>query len=263
MNIQRWLTATAAALSLSFNATFAGIGSATAQAWPTRPVKFIVSVGPGSGVDIAARLLADRLTARWGQPVVVENRPGDAVVAISALIGSRDGHTLLFSPASSLTAYPYQHDKLPYNSRDLVPVARLYNTVVGFAVSPGLNIRSVADLIALIRAQPGKLNYSTGTGMTDLICEGYFKSAGLAVTRVPYRDVVSPMIDLGEGRIQAYVSGLAGMLPHIQTGRANLIAARRPTTAPPSRPTSLHPTAIGPPRRAAPRTRSTSATGTT
>jgi tripartite-type tricarboxylate transporter receptor subunit TctC len=225
MNIQRCFTATAVALSLSFNATFASIGSATAQTWPTRSVKFIVSVGPGSGTDISARLLADRLTARWGQPVIVENRPGgDAVVAIRSLIDSRDGHTLLFSPASSITAYPYQQDKLPYDPRDLLPIARLYNTVVGFAVSPGLNIRSVADLIALIRAQPGKLNYSTGTGMTDLICEGYFKSAGLDITRVPYRDVVSPMIDLGEGRIQAYVAGLPNMLPQIQAGRANLIA---------------------------------------
>jgi len=225
MNIQRWFTVGAAALSLSFNTILASIGSATAQAWPTRTVKFIVSLGPGSGVDIGARLLADRLTARWGQPVVVENRPGgDAVVAISALVGSRDGHTLLFSPASSFAAHPYQHDKLPYDPRDLLPVARVYNTVVGFAVSPGPNIRSVADLIALIRAQPGKLNYSTGTGMTDLICDGYFKSAGLAVTRVPYRDVVSPMNDLGEGRIQAYVAGLPIMLPHIQAGRANLIA---------------------------------------
>src|SRR5215813_14500092 len=87
-----------------------------AQSWPQRPVKFIVSLGPGSGADIGARLFADRLPARWNQPVVVENRPGgDAVVAINAFIGAKDDHVLLYTPTSSFTAHPYQHDKMPYD----------------------------------------------------------------------------------------------------------------------------------------------------
>jgi tripartite-type tricarboxylate transporter receptor subunit TctC len=105
-----------------------------------------------------------------------------------------------------------------------MPVARVSNTILGFVVSPSLNIGSLADFIAFIREQPGKVNYSTGTGMTDLIYDGYFKSAGLTVTRVPYRDVVGPMTDLGENRIQAYIAGLSIMLPHMQAGRAKLIA---------------------------------------
>src|SRR5262245_21473158 len=212
------------ALCLSLYVT-AGSTVATAQTWPTRPVKFIVSLGPGSGTDVGARLLADRLTVRWGQPVVVENRSGgDAVVAINAFIGARDDHVLLYTPTSSFTAHPYQLDKLPYDPRELSPVARVSNTIFGFVVSPALNIDSVSDFIALIREQPGKVNYSTGTGMTDLIYDGYFKSAGLTVTRVPYRDVVGPMTDLGENRIQAYIAGLSIMLPHMQAGRAKLVA---------------------------------------
>src|SRR5215510_1165102 len=189
MTMQR-RTLITGALCLSLYAA-AGSTVAAAQTWPTRPVKFIVSLGPGSGTDVGARLLADRLTARWGQPVVVENRPGgDAVVAISAFIGARDDHVLLYTPTSSFTAHPYQLDKLPYDPRELSPVTRISNTLVGLVVPASLNVSSVADLMAMIKAQPGKLNYSTATGMSDVIFEGYFKSAGLEITRVPYRDVV-------------------------------------------------------------------------
>src|SRR5258707_7620601 len=143
---------------------------AFAQSWPTRPVKFVVSLGPGSGADISARVIADRLAARWGQPVFIENRPGgDAVVAINAVIAAGDDHVLLYAPTSSLTAHPYQHDKLPYDPGGLAPIARVYQALQAFVVSPSLGVGSVSELIALIRAQPGKLNYSTGTGMSDLI----------------------------------------------------------------------------------------------
>src|SRR5215468_6567593 len=210
--------------------------SASAQSpssWPQRPVKFIVSLGPGSGADIGARLLADRLPARWNQPVVVENRPGgDAVVAINAFIGARDDHVLLYTPTSSFTAHPYQLDKMPYDPRELSPVTRISNTLVGLVVPASLNVASVGDLMAMIKAQPGKLNYSTATGMTDVIYDGYFKSNNLTITRVPYRDVVAPLTDLGEGRIQAYVGALAIAQPHVQGGRVKLIAVTNTERAP-------------------------------
>jgi len=206
---------------------------ASAQTWPQRPVKFIVSLGPGSGADIGARLLADRLPSRWNQPVVVENRPGgDAVLAITTFIGAKDDHTLLYTPTSSFTAHPYLHDKMPYDPRELGPIARISNTLVTLVVPASLNIASVADLMAMIKAQPGKLNYSTATGMTDVIFDGYFKSNNLTITRVPYRDVVAPLTDLGEGRIQAYVGALAIVQPHIQAGRVRLIAITNSQRAP-------------------------------
>jgi tripartite-type tricarboxylate transporter receptor subunit TctC len=206
---------------------------APAQSWPSKPVKFIVSLGPGSGADIGARLLADRLTTRWGQPVVVENRPGgDAVVAINAFIGAKDDHVLLYTPTSSFTAHPYQHDKLPYDPGELTPVARISNTLVGFVVPAALDVKTVADFIAMVKAQPGKLNYTTATGMTDVIFDGYFKSNNLSITRVPYRDVVAPLTDLGESRIQAYIGALAIEQPHIQAGRVKLIAVTNGARAP-------------------------------
>ncbi|MBX9776475.1 MAG: tripartite tricarboxylate transporter substrate binding protein [Xanthobacteraceae bacterium] len=206
---------------------------AYAQSWPERPVRFIVSLGPGSGADIAARLIADKLTAKWKQPVVVENRPGgDAVIAITAMIGAKDDHVLLYTPTSSFTAHPFLMAKMPYDPNDLGPIARVSNTLVGFVVTPSLKIDTVKDFVAQVKAQPGKLNYSTATGMTDVIFDGYFKNAGLDITRVPYRDVVGPITDVSEGRIQAYVGALAIVQPHIQSGRVKLIAITNGQRAP-------------------------------
>jgi tripartite-type tricarboxylate transporter receptor subunit TctC len=197
----------------------------SAQTWPQRSVRFLVSLGPGSGADLSARLLADRLTAKWKQPVVVENRPGgDAVVAITAFIGAKDDHTLLYTPTSSFTAHPYMLKKLPYDPRELHPVARVSNTIVGLAVPGSSKITSVKELVAEIKAKPNTFNYTTVTGMTDLIFEGYFKSAGLDITRVPYKDPVQAVTDLAESRIQVYVAALAIQQAHIKSGRHRLIA---------------------------------------
>jgi tripartite-type tricarboxylate transporter receptor subunit TctC len=165
---------------------------------------------------------------------VVENRfGGDGVIGINAFIAAQhDSHTLLYMPTSSFVAHPYQHDKLPYDPAELSPVARVTNTFVGLVVSPQLNAATVADFIAAVRAQPGKLNYATGTGMTDVLFEAYFKSEGLTLARVQYRDIVTPMADLGEGRIQAYAAGLPIVQPHVQAGRAKLVAVTNSRRSP-------------------------------
>lgn len=209
------------------------VATSVAQTWPQRPVRFIVSLGPGSGADIAARLIADKLTAKWKQPVVIENRPGgDAVIAINAFIGAKDDHVLLYSPTSSFTAHPFLMAKMPYDPADLGPIVRVSNTLVGFVVTPSLKVDTVKDFVAQVKAQPGKLNYATATGMTDVIYDGYFKTAGLDITRVPYRDVVGPITDVGEGRIHAYIGALAIVQPHIQSGRVKLIAITNSQRAP-------------------------------
>src|SRR5438132_7627733 len=129
--------------SAIFAAAFAVLAPAPgqAQSWPQHTVKFVVPLGPASGVDIGARLFADRLSARWGQAVVVENRPGgDGMVAINALLGAGDDHTLLFAPTSSFTAHPFLYDKLSYDARDFVPIARVSNTLIAMAVPASLNV---------------------------------------------------------------------------------------------------------------------------
>jgi tripartite-type tricarboxylate transporter receptor subunit TctC len=205
---------------------------AFAQAWPQRPVRLILPLGPGSGVDTLARIFADRLSARWHQPVVVENRPGgDGIVAISAFISAHDDHVLLFAPTSSFTAHPLQNEKMPYDPRDLSPIVRVSNTIVVFAVPASLKVGSVKELFEQVRVQPGKLNFTTATGVTDYIFDAFFKSSGLAMTRVPYRDTVQALTDLDEGRIQAYIGALTIAQPHVQAGRAKLIAITNSTRA--------------------------------
>ena len=125
-------------------------------------MRFIVPLGPGSGVDISARLIADKLSAKWGKPVVVENKPGgDAIVAITAFTGANDDHTLLMAPTSTFTAHPFLHEKLPYDVKELVPIARVSNTVVAVGVPASLGINSIDDLLKRAKAEPGKLNMAS------------------------------------------------------------------------------------------------------
>src|SRR6266849_5175159 len=222
LNVQRSLFA----LAFGFLATLIfGVTPSAAQTWPQRTVKFIVTLGPGSGIDIGTRLLADRLTKRWGQPVVVENRPGgDALVAISAFVGANDDHTLLASPSSSFTAHPLQYKSLPYKPSDLQPIARVSNTIIVIAVPAALEVQSLGDLVAMARAQPGKLNWAGTTGSNEFMFAAFLKSAGLAMSKVPYRNLVEAANDLATGRIDVNVTAFAIVRPQIDAGKVKLLA---------------------------------------
>jgi tripartite-type tricarboxylate transporter receptor subunit TctC len=151
-----------------------------AQNWPQRPVKFIVPLGPGAGVDIGARLLSDRLPARWGKPVVIENRPGgDGMVAIQAFLSANDDHTFLFAPSGNFTVHPYQYDKLPYAPEDLVPIARVSNTIIAVGVPASMNVITMVDWVARAQARPGKFNATAVPGFTEFVFDYFVKTAGL------------------------------------------------------------------------------------
>jgi len=203
------------------------------EVWPTRPVKFILTLGPGSGTDIGARLLADRLAQRWGQPVVVENRPGgDGIVAINAFVSAHDDHQLLFSPTSSFTAHPFLHDHLPYRPSDLAPIARVSNTVIAISAPSSLNVNSLDQLTAMARAEPGKLNWAGLTGALDFIFGGWLKQEGLDITKVAYKNPVDAANDVAEGRVQVYESALAIVRPQLQSGKIKLLAVTNTARAP-------------------------------
>src|SRR6188474_1982342 len=131
-------------------------GAASAQTYPQRTVKFILPFGPASGTDITARLVGDRLAARWGKPVVIENRPGgDGLVAINAFISANDDHVLLWVPVGTFAVHPYDKDKLPYEAnRDLIPIANVTSLFLAATVSPALNVGSLRELVELVRANP-------------------------------------------------------------------------------------------------------------
>ena len=125
------------------------------QNWPQRNVRLILPFGAGSATDAAARLLGDRLSARWGgHAVVVENRPGgDGLVAISAFVSAGDDHVLLYASSASFMAHPYMHEKLPYNlERDLLPIARVSHTVLSIAVPAATEFKTIADFVAAAAA---------------------------------------------------------------------------------------------------------------
>jgi tripartite-type tricarboxylate transporter receptor subunit TctC len=222
-NLLRSLVAVAA---ISVAATLApSAANAQAQAWPTQPVKFVIPLGPGAGVDITARLIADKLSAKWGQPVVVENRPGgDAFVAITSVLSANDTHQLLFAPASTFTAHPLLHDKLPYNPKDLTPIARVTNTLIALGVPADIGVSTVKELAAKINAAPGKMNYASVTGANDLLFAAFLKTEKLEMAKVPYKDPVTAINDLSENRIQAFVGAYAIMRPRVQAGKVKVIA---------------------------------------
>lgn len=198
---------------------------AQAQQWPQRPVKFIVPLGPGSGVDITARLVADKLSKKWGQSVVVENRPGgDSIVAINAFISAADDHTLLFTPTGAFTAHPFLHDKVPYDIKELGHIGRVTSTVVAFAVPASSGINSVKELLEKTKANPDKLNWASATATNEYLFAAYMKKAGLSMTKVPYKDSVQPINDLSEGRIDFYVGAYAIIRPHVQSGKVKILA---------------------------------------
>jgi tripartite-type tricarboxylate transporter receptor subunit TctC len=202
-------------------------------AWPTRPVKFIVTLGPASGADIEARLFADRLAQRWGQPVVVENRPGgDGIVAINAFLAAHDDHVLLLTPTSSFTAHPFLHDNLPYKPDDLAPIARLSNTIVAVSVPTALNVASVNELVARVRAEPGKLNWAGVTGALDFLLAGWLQQEGLNMTKVAYKNTVDAANDLAENRVQLYESAFAIVRPQLESGKIKPIAVTNTVRAP-------------------------------
>jgi tripartite-type tricarboxylate transporter receptor subunit TctC len=198
---------------------------AAAQSWPTRPVKFILTLGPGSGADIGARLLADRLSKKWDQPIVIENRPGgDGIVAINAFVSAQDDHILLFAPSSSFIGHPYQHDNLPYKPEDLAPIARVSNTVVGISVPMDLPVKTLRDVVELANTKPGQLNWAGLTGALDIMFEGWLKSIGVDIKKVPYRNPVEAVNDLAAGRVQVYESAYAIARPQIQAGKIKVLA---------------------------------------
>ena len=207
-----------------------------AQTWPQRPVKFIVTLGPGSGVDFGTRLLGDRLSKRWGQPVVIENRPGgDAVVAVTAVISANDDHVLLASPTSALTAHPYMLQQMPYQDSDLVPIARGWNTIIVIAVATSMDVKTMRDLVAMTRANPGKLNWAGTTGAIDFLFAGFLKKNNLEMARVPYRNPQDAANDVATGRIQVTEASLATLRPQLQAGKIKMLAATN-SIRPPSNP---------------------------
>ena len=198
---------------------------ACTETWPVRPVKIILPLPAGLGTDVAARLFAEKLSVRWGQPVMVENRPGaDGIVGVTSFVNAHDDHTLLFSFAGPITINPLIHDKLPYDPvRDLVPIATAIDNFFAIAVSTPTGVRTLQSFIEAARARPDKFNWAATPGLPQFIFLALQKGTGLALTQVPYRDFTPAVQDLAENRIQVMVTSPAQLMPATESGKTRLL----------------------------------------
>ncbi|HKC42702.1 MAG TPA: tripartite tricarboxylate transporter substrate binding protein [Burkholderiales bacterium] len=200
-----------------------------AQAWPAKPVRIVVTGAVGGSLDIPARIVAERLKDRLGQPVIVDNRPaaggtqGTGEVARAA----PDGYTFVYSFNGPLAYAPHLNAKLPYNPlKDLVPVVRMAGEPFVLGVQPSLDVSSVKELVALARKTPGKLNYaSLGNGSgSHLTMELLKTEAKVFIVHIPYNGAAAAANALAAGDVQAAFLPPAVLQPHVQSGRVKLLA---------------------------------------
>lgn len=235
MNVKLSLVAAIATATVAASALLAA--TASAQTWPQRPVRLILPFGPASGADIAARLLGEKLQPIWGQPVVVEGKPGgDGLLSIGTVVNAKDDHVLFFGPSSAFVVHPYVHENLPYDpDRDLQPIAGVAKVQIAIGVPASLGIATLKDFVARVKDQPGKLSFGVAPGFSEFVFNGFVRENGLEISKVPYRDITTSPTDLGEGRIQLSMLSYAALRPHAQSGRVKVIAmndTRRSEIAP-------------------------------
>ena len=206
----------------------------TAQAFPDRPIRLIVSSPAGGPPDIMARLLSDRMAADLGQPVVVENRPGGAggtIGARSVIAAEPDGHTLLMGSTSSLLIAPLVYKNAGYSADTFAPVAGLSETTEVLTVHPSVRANSVAGLIELAKSQPGALRYgSAGIGTLPHLEGELLKArARIDIRHIPYRGGGPALTGLLGGEVHIFFSALTQMLPYIRDGRLRGLAVTSET----------------------------------
>jgi tripartite-type tricarboxylate transporter receptor subunit TctC len=204
-------------------------GAAHAQSYPSSPVKLIVPVPAGGVTDTMARIVAQRLTELWGQPVVVDNRPGGnyAVGAQAVAKSPPDGLTLLVAPDSTVTANPNLFSKLPYDPvKDLTPISVLCRITPVLVINPSLPVHSVQELIALAKAKPGSLNYgSYGIGTyAHLSMEDFKQRTGTDIVHIPYRGAAPAATALISGDVAMLLLNLSSIEEHEKTGKARILA---------------------------------------
>jgi tripartite-type tricarboxylate transporter receptor subunit TctC len=201
-------------------------------AWPQRPVRLIVPFPAGGGLDVLARALGERLSPGWGQPVVIENRPGGATIPGSDAVSKApaDGHTLLFTADNAITSNPFLHRSMPFDPmRDLAPVTLLVEVHQMVVVHPGLGVRDMAGLVAAARARPGALNYgSYGPGsQPHLSFEALKARSGVDIVHVVYRGVGPAVLATVANEVQMTLSGIASAREHMAAGTLRALAVGR------------------------------------
>ena len=200
-----------------------------AHGWPTKPVRIVVAYPPGGGIDVLARQLADKLSAAWGQPVVVENKPGaNTIVATDAVAKSpADGHTVLMTTDATFSINPHLYAKLPYDAqRDFAPVTMLVLLQQLLVAHPSVPFNDLKGLIEAAKAKPGSINYASyGSGSQPHLSGEMLKNkAGIDLVHVPYKGISLAVPAVMAGEVQLTFAGIATSMPQLKAGRIKALA---------------------------------------
>ena len=218
-----WIAASLAALTFSVEA----------QEWPQKTVRVIVPFPAGGSADLLPRIVGEKLSEKWGQPVVVENRPGAAgnIGATAVYNAEADGHTLLSAPPPPLVINRLLYPQLSFDSTRFVPITVIAAIPNVLLVHPSVSASTVEEFISLVRKNPGKLNYaSQGNGTTSHLTAELFKSmaGGLNITHVPYKGTAPALADLLAGQVEMMCDNLGVSLPHVKAGKLKALAVATP-----------------------------------
>ncbi len=214
--------------------------TAQAQGWPTRPVHIVVPTGPGSSLDLIARALGDKLAARWGQPVVIDNKPGaGGMLGLDVAAKATDGHTLAIGFNGPVAFAPFLYRRMPYDpAKDLAPIVMTTSQANVLAVNADkVPAKTVAEFVAWGKAQGGKVNYSSlGNGSSaHLTMELFLAEAGFTATHVPFNGSPPAAMAVAQGEVDATFMVAPALLPHVKSGKVRLLA-----TSAAQRPANLH-----------------------
>jgi len=203
--------------------------TASAQEWPAKTVRIIVPFPAGGSADLLPRVVGEKLAQQWGQAVIIDNRPGAAgnIGATAVYQAEPDGYTLLSAPPPPLVINRLLYPKLAYDPTQFVPMTVIAAIPNVLLVHPKTGVSSVAELIALVKSNPGKLNYaSQGSGATSHLTTELFKSmaGGLQITHVPYKGTAPALADLLAGQVEMMFDNLGVSLPHVRSGKLKALA---------------------------------------
>jgi len=204
-----------------------GLGSATAQTYPSKSIRIVVPFPAGGPTDVLSRIIGQKMAENWGQQVLVDNRPGaNTIIGAEAVAkAAPDGHTLLMAIDSTLVMNQSLFSKLPYDPiKDFAPVTLTVWSHLILVTDAGSGPKSVAELVQMAKANPGKVNFGAGTITTQLAGEMFKKAAGLDMVFVPYKGSPGTVQGLLSGDVKFIVDGVTSSVPHIKSGRFRVLA---------------------------------------
>jgi tripartite-type tricarboxylate transporter receptor subunit TctC len=200
---------------------------AWAQTYPTKPIRIVVGFPPGGGNDIIARLVGAKMQESWGQPVVIDNKPGAASILAAEHVAKSapDGYTLFVNATGGMSVNPVLYAKLPYDSlRDFVPITMVGSFPLVLVVHPSVPAKTVPELVAYAKANPGKLNYSSGSSAFQVATEMFKQMTGTDMRHIPYKGSAASITAVIAGDVQMTIVDAPPLMPQIKSGKVKALA---------------------------------------